>query len=61
MDSSRTFGEEETLMILIREISMKMLLVIGLLFIAGCQFSAKIDGDSFSIYYKRNAIEEPHE
>ena len=30
---------------------MKMLLLVCLLFVAGCQFSAKIDGDSFSIYY----------
>ena len=40
---------------------MKMLLLVCLLFIAGCQFSAKIDNDSFSMYFKRNAIEEPHE
>tara|TARA_Y100001951_G_scaffold96084_1_gene94372 strand:- start:402 stop:524 length:123 start_codon:yes stop_codon:yes gene_type:complete len=40
---------------------MRIVLVIGLLFIGGCQFSAKIDNDSFSIYFKRNAIEEPHE
>jgi len=39
---------------------MKILLVVGLLFIAGCQFSAKVDNDSFSVYFKRNAIEEPH-
>jgi hypothetical protein len=61
MDSSRTFGEEETPMILTRETFMKMLLLVCLLFVAGCQFSAKIDNDSFSMYFKRNAIEEPHE
>ena len=40
---------------------MRILLLIGLLFIGGCQLSAKVDNDSFSIYFKRNAIEEPHE
>jgi len=40
---------------------MRILLVVGLLFVAGCQFSARIDNDSFSMYFKRNAIEEPHE
>jgi len=37
---------------------MKVVMLVCVLFLFGCQFTAKIDQDSFSVYFKRDIGQE---